>query len=435
MSENRLDVGFIPVEVPGRSGTGATQTSTLLIEHLSRRHNLTVYVSSQRSGDPDTLPATDRVEYVIHDELPWLPHPIPEKQAAVAGELSSLERHDLVHSYSSAFIPTLANLATPTLVTLNSYLALCPKADFRYRGTTNCTGPGRLKCAECVPATAINRRQGVISELKAGYFSLGRFPLVWRSMQSADDITQYQALSPHLREDYVRNGFPADRIAVIPHFYDERFLVNATETQNGPNQPARLLYVGALQDIKGVDVLIRALPHLIERGIDFELEIVGSGPLEDRLKRQAVDFGVDSYIEWTGRLEYEVLPERYRAADCFVYPGLLDEPFGRVMLEAMASRTPIASSDIGSMSHIVGPTGTCFEPGDPGALASAIDGILEEYSTYTAHIDEQLARFAPDRVIDRFDRLYHRTAGSQSGDKSESAHDLDPAPGCWELRQ
>lgn len=416
MADARLDVGFVPVECPGNAGTGATHTSTLLIEKLSRHHDLTVYVATQQTA-PSSLPARDRVEYVLHDDLSMLPHPIATKQAALESERDALNSHDLVHSYSSAFIPVLADLDVPTLVTLNSYLAVCPTADFRYHGTENCSGPGPLKCAGCVPATAFNRRRGLTSEAKSAYLSAGRFPLVRASIERRDDVTAYQALSPHLRDDYVSVGFDADRIRVIPHFYDEQFLVDPDDRPSpagaGPgsgDEPVRILYVGSLLDIKGSDVLFRALPRLRERGIDFELHVVGSGPLESKLRSMARDSGVADRIVWHGYVDHDRLPTHYRNADVFVYAGVLDEPFGRVILEALAGHTPVVSSDIGSMERIVGPAGTLFEPEDEDRLAEAIDRLLDDYADYRAAIPEQLARFSPEVVLEQFDALYAETA-------------------------
>lgn len=423
MRDSRLDVGFVPVECPGAAGTGATQTSTLLIEELSRRHDLTVYVTTQMDVTPSELPARDRVEYVLNGDLPMLPHPIRNKQEALRGELASLNTHDLVHSYSSAFIPVLADLDVPTVVTLNSYLAVCPTADFRYHGKEHCSGPEPAKCAGCVAATAVNRRQGVTAELKSAYLSAGRFPLVKSSLERCDDITAYQALSPHLRDDYVGVGFDADRIRVIPHFYDERFLVDDDVTPDatgvgtdggapvsGPDTPIQLLYVGSLQEIKGADVLVRSLPSLAERGIDIELHVAGRGPLEQSLRTLTDDLGVDDRIVWHGYVDHDDLPELYREADVFVYPGVIEEPFGRVMLEALASRTPIVSSDIGSMDSIVGPAGTLFEAGDPERLAAAVERLLDDYGNYRSAIPDQLTEFSPGSVLDEFDELYRDTA-------------------------
>lgn len=412
MSE-RLDVAFVPAECPGSDGTGATHSSTIYIERLSRRHDLTVYVSSQMDAADATLPATDRVEYVLHDDLPKLPHPIFTKMDALREESAALEGHDLVHSYSSAFIPVLADLEVPTLVTLNSYLPVCPKADMLYHGERKCSGPGPLKCAACVPTTAFKRRQGLEAELRQGYVSMGQIPFVRSSMEHAGGITAYHALSPHLRDDYADLGFPEESITVVPHFYDEGFHRPRPEPTE-LTEPISALYVGALQDIKGVETLVRALALLRRNGRDVELRIAGRGPLEDKLRELANELGVADSITWLGYVDHGELPDLYRSSDVFVYPGVIDEPFGRVMLEALATHTPVVSADVGSMDYIIGPAGTLFEPGDPGSLAEAFETLRADYATHREAIPHQLERFEPESVIDSLSTLYADVAMSDS---------------------
>lgn len=409
MNSSRLDVGFIPVECPGSTGTGAVHTSTLLIEKLADRHDLTVYVSSQRSADPDALPRSDDVTYILEDELRWLPNPIREKQRALKTHRSKLAEHDLVHAYSSAFIPTLASLPNPSLVTLNSYLPVCPKADFRYHDQENCTGPGVLKCTACVAATGLNRRNGGIDELKQAYLSYGRFPFVARSIKHRSNITQFQALSPHLRSDYVNVGFDPTRIEVIPHFYDEQFLKEPLQAKISRN-PIRLLYVGAMQSIKGVEVLLDAFAELEDHDRTFELQLAGTGPQLDALQAKAESLEITDRIEWLGHVPYEDLPSIYQLSDIFVYPGVLDEPFGRVILEAMASGVPIVSSDIGSMEEIIGDAGLTFEPENPADLVNAINRVVGSYGDFLGAIPAERSRFTPEAVVDQYDTLYHATA-------------------------
>ncbi|WP_228546250.1 glycosyltransferase family 1 protein [Halegenticoccus tardaugens] len=430
----RLDVGFVPAECPGAAGTGAVRTSTLLVERLSHHHDLTVYVSSQMDAADADLPAKDRVEYVLHDDLPKLPHPIVAKHRALRGELDAMERHDLVHSYSSAFVPVLAELDVPTLSTLNSYVPVCPKGDMMYHGKCKCTGPSPAKCAGCVTATGLTRRQGLERELRSAYSSLGKIDLVRKSMAYADQIDAYHALSPHMKADYDALGFPGDRITVIPHFYDEAFRrtfersvgVSGSVDVDGPtgagdgagrdgsdrrdDGPFTLLYVGALQDIKGVHVLVRALPHIVKRGHDVRLQVAGAGPYGDRLRRLAREVGADEHVEWLGYVNHGNLPEIYGSADAFVYPGLIDEPFGRVVLEALSTRTPILVSDVGSMDYIVGGAGELFAAGDERALADAFDQLVADYKAYLDAVPAQLENFAPETVIGKFSELYRRVA-------------------------
>lgn len=414
----RLDVGFVPVECPGAVGTGAVRTSTLLIERLSQYHDLTVYVSTQMDAASADLPAEERVEYVIHDDLSKLPHPLTNKIETLRTESDALNRHDMVHSYSSAFIPVLADLDVPTLLTLNSYLSICPKADMLYQGERKCSGPGRLKCAGCIPATAVKRRQGIANELRGGYVALGQIPFVHESLDRSWDIDAYHALSPHLVEDFGGVGFPDDRIEVIPHFYDADFSTieskpdqqNGKTAMDGGEDETTLLYVGALQDIKGVHVLVRGLSEIVQRGHDATLRIAGTGPYGESLHDLATDLGVNEHIEWLGYVDHDELPAVYDAADVFVYPGLLDEPFGRVLLEALSTRTPILASDVGSTDYIVGPAGERFISGDRQSLADAFERLVENYTNHYDAIPDHIEQFAPSTVEKAFSDRYHEVA-------------------------
>jgi glycosyltransferase involved in cell wall biosynthesis len=403
-----LDVGFVPAECPGTGSAGATRTSELLIRRLSRQHDLTVYVASQAAA-PDALPAADRVDYVLHDDLASLPHPLSRKLDALRGEVEALETHDLVHSYSPGFIPVLAELSVPTISTLNSYLPVCPKGDLlRYDGQ-KCDGPATGKCVNCIAHANLDRRQGLSNSLRAAYSSLGKVRYVHEAMAAASEVDRFQALSPHIAADYADFGLDRDRIDVIPHFYDEAFYRPATPTTPDADD-VTLLYVGRLKDNKGPQVLVRALPLLWNRGFDVTLRVAGTGSYADNLAELAADLGVADSIEWLGYVDHEALPSVYADADAFVFPGLLDEPFGRVLLEALGTHTPILASDVGSTDYIVGDAGVVVEPGDPGALADGFERLLDDYERHVDAIPAELRRFDPETVERAFLELYESAA-------------------------
>lgn len=413
MTGDRLDVGFVPAECPGAGEAGATRTSALLIERLSRHHDLTVYVSSQQSAAGVDLPASDRAEYVLHDDLPKLPHPLTVKIDALREETDALEDHDLVHSYSSAFIPVLADLDVPTLSTLNSYIPVCAKGDMLYHDEEKCTGPGLAKCVGCVLDSSFDRERSLENGLRAAYTALGRGGFVRESIAGADDVDAYHALSPHLVDDYAALGWPGNRITVIPHFYEEAHASLADDHDFDPHR-ITLLYVGALAANKGPQVLVRALPLLEERGYDVELRVAGTGVDGEKLRRLADRIGVADAVTWLGHVDHDELFAEYRAADVYVFPGLLDEPFGRVLLEALETRTPVLASDVGSTDYIVGPAGVRFEPGDEAALADGFEELVANYEAHYDAIPEHVEQFAPETVEAAFLRLYERVASGET---------------------
>ncbi|WP_084802715.1 glycosyltransferase family 4 protein [Halorientalis sp. IM1011] len=403
-----LDVGFVPAECPGTGSAGATRTSELLIRRLSRHHDMTVYVASQATA-PESLPASDRVEYVLHDDLPSLPHPLSTKLDALREEVDALETHDLVHTYSPGFIPVLADLSVPTISTLNSYLPVCPKGDLLYHDGSKCDGPSTGKCVNCIANANLDRRQGLTNSLRAAYSSLGKIGYVDDAMAATDDIDAFQAISPHIERDYADFGIDPDKITVVPHFYDDAFY-RPPGNSRPDAEDVTLLFAGRLKDNKGPQILIRALPLIIDRGYDVTLKVAGTGSYAEELRELATDLGVADVVEWLGYVDHDRLPDHYAAADAFVFPGLLDEPFGRVLLEALATHTPIVASDVGSTDYIVGDAGEIVEPGDPGALAEGVDQVLTNYETHVDAIPSTLRRFDPESVVAQFLDLYARVA-------------------------
>jgi len=80
------------------------------------------------------------------------------------------------------------------------------------------------------------------------------------------------------------------------------------------------------------------------------------------------------------------------------------------MLEALASHTPILTSDVGSMREIVGPAGEVYQPGNPVGLADAFETLMSEYVAHQRAIPDHVRGFSPDVVIDSYLALYEEVA-------------------------
>ena len=141
----------------------------------------------------------------------------------------------------------------------------------------------------------------------------------------------------------------------------------------------RCLSIGRLIPRKGFQFLIRALPQVFDRvKHKFEIEIVGDGPYEEELKTLAKDLSVDSYIHFTGAVEYQDLPQKYRDADILILPSLA-EGMPLVVLEAMGTGLPIIASRVQGIDELVadGVNGALFDPGDVDGLAECIIKLID----------------------------------------------------------
>ncbi len=146
-----------------------------------------------------------------------------------------------------------------------------------------------------------------------------------------------------------------------------------------------ILYVGRIAKEKGVDVLIEAYNALSSRmRQDTQLLLVGGGPLLPQMKRDNRDPSVHYY----GFVEGEALHQIYAAADLFVFPSVT-ETFGNVVLEAMASGTPVIGAAAGGVGEIIAheQTGLLCTPGDAESFSRAISTLIED-----ATLRERLAQ-------------------------------------------
>ena len=148
-----------------------------------------------------------------------------------------------------------------------------------------------------------------------------------------------------------------------------------------------VLYVGRFDPRKGVETLLQACANCQAKSQgNFRLVIAGGEDPhsegdreEDRIKLLAQELELTENILFTGRLNHDILPFYYAAADVCVVPSYY-EPFGLVAIEAMACGTPVIASNVGGLKFTVIPeeTGLLVPPHDVSGFACAIDRVLTD---------------------------------------------------------
>lgn len=147
-----------------------------------------------------------------------------------------------------------------------------------------------------------------------------------------------------------------------------------------PQVPFHILYVGALQVRKGVDVLLRALAGLAIP--DWHCTVAGDGPERTRLEALAAGLGLAQRVHFLGRQGFEHVAGLYREASVIVAPSVIG-PKGRtegipnVMIEALAFRRPAISTTVSGIPELIidGVTGRLVAPGSVEALRAALAAV------------------------------------------------------------
>lgn len=246
-------------------------------------------------------------------------------------------------------------------------------------------------------------------------FAMNGLPVGWRRrltdrfiLGKADAVV---ALSNTERNFLTRHrGLSGEQVAVIPNGISTAVFDRVAD----PSETASdVLFVGQLQEFKGLDYLLEALPSICASHPQAKLRVVyQTGALLDRYRAQATRLGLNGNLEFAGPQNAAGLARLYSTAAVVVSPSL-GECLSTVVLEAMCCGAAVVATDVGGIrEQLDDATGIIVPPRDPAALSNAIcnlldDGQRRERLGYSARLKAR-ARFSVHQMIERHLRLYEQ---------------------------
>ncbi len=310
--------------------------------------------------------------------------PYNRAAAAAVGRIVAAAQPDVAHVHNTWFaqsvsvIHALRRLRVPVVATVHNYRFACIDGTFFRSGHPcfDCLGrasaPGVLhRCyRESVP----------LSALASATVETGRRLGTWTRV-----VDRLVAPSETVRAALLRAGADPGRVIVKPHFVDDPGPRAAP-----PSGSSEVLFIGRLAPGKGVEVLLEAWQRA---GTRMRLLVFGDGPLRERLESCA-----PPGVTFLGHRPRAQARERMLSARALAFPSVWPEPFGMVLIEAMAAGLPVVGADAGSVRAIVDPQppGLLVPPGDAAALA----GVLTRVST--EDVVDAAGRAARERYADSF---------------------------------
>jgi glycosyltransferase involved in cell wall biosynthesis len=190
----------------------------------------------------------------------------------------------------------------------------------------------------------------------------------------------------------------------------------------------RLLCVARLVEKKGVDLLLRAVAQLRDRGLRPSCTVIGEGPDREALERLRGELGLDEAVDLPGCLPHEAVTAQMVSSDLFVLPCRVTANGDRdalptVLLEAMACGLACLSTPVGGVAEIIEHrrTGLLLPTENPWALAAAIEDLLSQPTRARAY-----GRAGRRRAEELFDR--RRNVARLQGWMEEAARGELAAP-------
>ncbi len=229
-----------------------------------------------------------------------------------------------------------------------------------------------------------------------------------RALAASTEIAKVaEELAPGTAVEAVTNGVDTERF----HPVDPAI----------PAEPGvrRIIVPRRLFPKNGVEVFVRAMPHIREAVPEIEALLVGDGPERERLEALAVELGVGEAVRFMGKQPHEKMPALLASGELAVFPSLM-EATSVAALEAMACERPVVASRVGGLPEIVdSDVGVLVEPGDPRALAAGVVELLRrsDLPALGARARERVVeRWSNARLVARHLEIYRALAEDGSRD-------------------
>ena len=214
---------------------------------------------------------------------------------------------------------------------------------------------------------------------------------------------KFMVISESTKKDLVSKNIPAENITVVECGIDHNLYQYKPELSKF--ETPTIIYLGRIKKYKSVDVLIKAMPRVLEKIPEAELLIVGDGDYKPALEKLVKDLKLEKKVRFTGFVSKEQKVQFLQRAWVSVYPSL-KEGWGLTNIEANACGTPVIASDVPGLRDSVqsGKSGLLFEYGNISDLASSLIKILSDHNLRHKLIQgglEWAKRFSWEKTADK----------------------------------
>ena len=214
--------------------------------------------------------------------------------------------------------------------------------------------------------------------------------------------SRYIVLTPHAIKVFQSSHLSGlvKKMVVKPNF------VQGPEELSPVKRKDHFLFVGRLSEEKGILVLLNAF-----RDSPHQLSVIGEGPLSEQVRIAAANH---ENISYHGFQDRAFINWHLRACSALVFPSVWYETFGLILIEALASGTPVIAADIGSAEFIIqdGYNGLHFEPGNETALKEQLaqwagfDEPMKAQFRKNA-LESYRATYTPEKNLELLTQIYH----------------------------
>jgi glycosyltransferase involved in cell wall biosynthesis len=372
---------------PGGEDESAEQEISLL-----QRHGHTVHLFSRHNNEINSYSPIQKA--LLFFEPTWSFTTYRQiKDLLLSLDIDIVHIQNFFPLVSPALFYACHELNKKTFCMLHNYRLLCPNSIFYRDGNI---------CEDCLGGTLWS---GVIhkcyheSALQSASIALmlktHRLAKTW-----VDKVDAYITLSEFTRRKFIEGGLPISKLFVRPNFLIE-------DPGIGEHDREYALFIGRLSPEKGVMTMIDAWKN----HPNIPLKIIGEGPERPHIE-EIIRLHQLNQIELLGFLPLIEVYKALKKALFLVMPSVWYETFGRVIIEAYATGTPVIASRLGGMEEIIieQKTGLLFTPGDALDLSTQVQYAIDhpqELSTWGKQARSQYEqKYTADSAYEKLISIY-----------------------------
>jgi len=312
--------------------------------------------------------------------------------------------HNLYPLISPSILPECKKAGVPVVMTVHNYRLVCPNGLHMVNGQVceRCSGGKEYWCVLCNCEKNLFKSVGYA--LRNYVARKGKFYL--------NNVTMYAALTEFQKHKLIAEGFPAERIVVVPN------MVDSNGVQVSQEQGEYVGYVGRVSQEKGLPTLMEAA----RKCKNIRFKAAGSYDRMPCLPGKA-----PQNFKFSGHLNREQLDKLYTDSRMIVLPSICYETFGLPLAEAALRSKPVICSRIGALSEIVkdGVTGLLFEPGNVDELAEKIRYLWDNPELCKkmgqAGREKALREYSPEKYYKRMTVIYKEAIKLGSVDSNHNS--------------
>lgn len=215
-----------------------------------------------------------------------------------------------------------------------------------------------------------------------------RDPSVVRSLEKLciSLASQVWVVVEERRQQLANSGVPQKKLNVVsntPYLREVEYF--ATLEKKSPwaftDEKTTLAYVGTINELRGLDIVVESVPHLLENSTEIEVAIAGDGPYRSVLQRRVKQLGVEDYVRFEGWVNANQVPQFLAAADIGVIPhhvnGFTNTTVPNKLFDYMQAGLPVLASEMDPVARILRKE-NCGKTFQSGASSEDFAQILRE---------------------------------------------------------